>query len=307
MDLRFGRGTGGAFIPSESDIKRVKEKLNAEKKLKEQREQDALQVAKEKAQEAELAKKLAVETDEREKQAEEALKIDQETVVKKLQQLDTSISADLLAVLTTKWLKEIKSALNSTSKNEVEDVIARAKIDLKGSPQLVNEKPKYSSEWSEEDIRNLYKALKKFPSGVTLRWKLISDFVGTHNEQQVVDKVKDLSKRQSTTENKPSDFEKFKSENSNALKKITVLPDEVTDLSLTEISLTDPNETGEDDAWTKDQQDCLEKALTQFPSSLPPGVRWNHIAEMVAGKSKKECISRFKQIRDALKAQRSSS
>jgi hypothetical protein len=54
------------------------------------------------------------------------------------------------------------------------------------------------------------------------------------------------------------------------------------------------------DAWTADQQRQLEVALRSVPSGDPE--RWEKVAELVEGKSKKDCIKRYKHLADLVKA-----
>ena len=53
--------------------------------------------------------------------------------------------------------------------------------------------------------------------------------------------------------------------------------------------------------WTAEQDQLLQKALATFPASMDKNERWSSIAAAVPGKSKKECVQRFKAIREALK------
>eukprot|EP00559_Dactyliosolen_fragilissimus_P003622 CAMPEP_0184865074 /NCGR_PEP_ID=MMETSP0580-20130426/16877_1 /TAXON_ID=1118495 /ORGANISM="Dactyliosolen fragilissimus" /LENGTH=691 /DNA_ID=CAMNT_0027364103 /DNA_START=177 /DNA_END=2252 /DNA_ORIENTATION=+ len=53
--------------------------------------------------------------------------------------------------------------------------------------------------------------------------------------------------------------------------------------------------------WTEEQDLQLQKALKQFPSTMDKNERWSNIAKSVTGKNKKECVQRFKIIREALK------
>ena len=55
------------------------------------------------------------------------------------------------------------------------------------------------------------------------------------------------------------------------------------------------------DGWSADQQKQLEKALRDFPASLEKNERWSKIADSVVGKSKRDCVARFKELRAALK------
>jgi DnaJ family protein C protein 2 len=57
----------------------------------------------------------------------------------------------------------------------------------------------------------------------------------------------------------------------------------------------------DDDGWTADQDAKLQEGLAKFPASLDKNERWDSIAKCVEGKSKKDCVDRFKAIREALK------
>ena len=57
-----------------------------------------------------------------------------------------------------------------------------------------------------------------------------------------------------------------------------------------------------DDTWTQDQQVHLQTGLKTYPSSDPE--RWTKIAADVPGKSKKECVARYKEIVAALKSKK---
>uniref|UniRef100_A0A6B2KZU3 DnaJ homolog subfamily C member 2 n=1 Tax=Arcella intermedia TaxID=1963864 RepID=A0A6B2KZU3_9EUKA len=56
----------------------------------------------------------------------------------------------------------------------------------------------------------------------------------------------------------------------------------------------------EEDDWTPDEQKALEAALKMYPSSMGPD-RWAKIAEAVPGKSKKQCVNRYKYIVNIIK------
>jgi hypothetical protein len=54
----------------------------------------------------------------------------------------------------------------------------------------------------------------------------------------------------------------------------------------------------EEEGWSKTQQAQFEKGLKSIAKDDPN--RWERIAGFVEGKSKKECIARFKEIRRML-------
>ena len=54
-------------------------------------------------------------------------------------------------------------------------------------------------------------------------------------------------------------------------------------------------------AWTAEQQQDFEQALRSVPQELDPQERWARIAELVPGRTKRECVARFKELRAACK------
>lgn len=62
-----------------------------------------------------------------------------------------------------------------------------------------------------------------------------------------------------------------------------------------------PKEAPKEEDWSQDQQKQLELALKKFPPSMEAQERWTKIAEAVPGKTKKQCVDRFKMLRDAIK------
>merc|ERR1712192_213573 len=56
---------------------------------------------------------------------------------------------------------------------------------------------------------------------------------------------------------------------------------------------------GEETVWSQEQQRSLEVALSQFPKGSAE--RWDRIAGKVEGKSKEQCMARFKQLAEQVK------
>ncbi|CAM9588765.1 unnamed protein product [Phaeothamnion confervicola] len=54
--------------------------------------------------------------------------------------------------------------------------------------------------------------------------------------------------------------------------------------------------------WSQQQQQQLEDALARFPPSMDKNERWKSISAEVEGKTKKECVERFKVLKAKLQA-----
>lgn len=55
------------------------------------------------------------------------------------------------------------------------------------------------------------------------------------------------------------------------------------------------------DVWTDQQQLALETALKTYPSTLSANERWTKISSEVQGKTKKQCVDRYKYLSTLLK------
>ncbi|XP_050305469.1 dnaJ homolog subfamily C member 2 [Anthonomus grandis grandis] len=54
--------------------------------------------------------------------------------------------------------------------------------------------------------------------------------------------------------------------------------------------------------WTSSEQQLLEQALKTYPASTPE--RWDRIAECIPNRSKKECMKRYKELVETVKAKK---
>lgn len=131
-----------------------------------------------------------------------------------------------------------------------------------------------SKPWSKEELAGLAKAVKKYPAGGANRWEAIALFI--NNLCQLEDPRK-----------KEECIEKYNQLlNSNA-SAATAKPIEDDSKEIVE--------------WTEELDKQLQAGLSEFPPSMDKNERWSGIAKGVPGKTKKECVARFKAIREALK------
>lgn len=192
---------------------------------------------------------------------------------------------------------------------------------------------KLSNEWTSDEMSLLAKALQKFPGGTAGRWQQIASFIGTRSPDEVVEKAKEMAEGSSLklmgSKLSSVAFDNFKNHNHGAFKKIEVDPDKRDD-GAAETRNSSENSKQRDAAgngtankevkkdecqrsitteseWTAEQQTAFEKALASYPSSIPSNERWTSIANCVPGKSRKDCIARFKEIRQAILSKKGSS
>ncbi len=64
---------------------------------------------------------------------------------------------------------------------------------------------------------------------------------------------------------------------------------------------TEATAKSDEDFWSEDQQKALENALKKYPNSIPANERWLKISQDVPGKTKKQCVDRFKYIAQLIK------
>jgi len=193
--------------------------------------------------------------------------------------------------------EEIRSILEQPTEdkklNKFNEILINAKqrkIDKEQQEKLKQKQQKEASKlnskpWTNEELNTLAQAVGRYPGGTTERWQKIHQYCGKHRSiDEIIAKVRELSKR-SRNVNVPNEKEK-----KSATSKDT--NDNDND------NKSNNNET-KDDIWTVKQQKSLELALKEA-KSLPMNERWEKVASMVPGKTKEQCIERYKFIRDQL-------
>lgn len=144
----------------------------------------------------------------------------------------------------------------------------------------------------------LIKAVNLFPAGTNARWEVIADYMNLHSTsgtkrtaKDVIIKAKSLQRldpKQKDDTNRKA-FEKFNKEHAVVAATIdNAQPSERFDVAGA--------------SWTTEEQKLLEQALKKFPVSTAE--RWEKIAETVPGRSKKECMKRYKELVEMVKAKK---
>jgi len=171
------------------------------------------------------------------------------------------------------------------------------RIAEKAAATKASEKDLSAGDWSDEEMQILIKAVNLFPAGTVSRWEVIAEYLSIHvksgsskKPRQIINKVKSLKKMDPSMKeevNKKA-FEKFEKAHSGGQ------------------AMDNPSKRedggAKDRPWTAEEQQLLEQSLKKIPASTPE--RWDRIAEAVPTRTKRECMKRYKDLVEMIKAKK---
>ncbi|CAG5124699.1 unnamed protein product [Candidula unifasciata] len=161
--------------------------------------------------------------------------------------------------------------------------------------------------WTETETQTLIKGVNLFPAGTQDRWEVIANFIGQHvagsdkNAKDVLSKAKELQKNDMRLKDdvKQNAFAKFEQSHKAAKSGHMERPSE----RLESVGEQQVREVGTNQApWTADEQKLLEQALKSYPASEAD--RWDKIASGIPSRSKKDCMKRYKELCELVKAKK---
>ncbi|XP_055844076.1 uncharacterized protein F54F2.9 [Episyrphus balteatus] len=143
--------------------------------------------------------------------------------------------------------------------------------------------------WTDEDLAELIRLVKKYPGGAGSRWETIAETMNRSVQEVtfMAAKMKENGYRipgqtDSVAENIVQDV---------ALKKEKLKKNDKT------ILIPEKN-------WSQEQQRALENAIVKYRKAAGSD-RWQKIANCVPEKTKEECLLRYKHLCDLVKSQKS--
>ena len=130
--------------------------------------------------------------------------------------------------------------------------------------------------WADDDLQSLQRAIVKFPPGTVNRWAKMQQYIAKRGvtEKDIITKTRELE----------SDW--------CAMKKAST--GNTVDAAVTSIGTTLRE-------WTPKQQKQLEEALKTLKDYKEKD-KWDKIAEVVEGKTRSECVARYKYLCTVSKA-----
>ena len=186
-----------------------------------------------------------------------------------------------------------------------------------------------STPWENPELKLLEKALKKYPKGYAKRWNLISTFVGTRSPDECADKSKEVLAKQASAgvghvvrkkhlanmeikspvtlrHESFSDVDVHLSGNAASVYSAQVSSGTSQTESTAASSRLSRQAAGaaganpEAKPWTKEEGVKLVQALKSVPKDATD--RWDQVAARLPGRSKKDCMLRYKALMEKLKA-----
>lgn len=226
----------------------------------------------------------------------------------------------------TKALNDSQTKIEEEKKSVLETYMQRVPNQLDGNNS--NRAP----DWTNDNLHLLIKAVNLFPAGTNQRWDVVANFINQHgsfpdnskkfNAKVVLAKAKDLQNTDFSKNNLKEAANKQAFDNMKKEKRNVVLVDESgisKKIDEEKPIKSKKNKSDNSDAvngsqnlangdikvekpWTATEQQLLEQALKTYPASSPE--RWDRIAECVPDRSKKDCMKRYKELVEIVKAKK---
>ncbi|CAL8242609.1 unnamed protein product [Merluccius merluccius] len=225
-----------------------------------------------------------------------------------LNEVLSSSSQEEGKVAVEKQVQEVNAQMQREREAEVQ-----AQQVVRGAEQASRGGGAAGKGWNEEDLQLLIKAVNLFPAGTNARWEVIANYMNLHSTtgtkrtaKDVINKAKNLQRVdpvQKDETNKKA-FEKFRREHS-------AVPVTVDNAAPSERFEGQSGfrtrfwrwiRSGDVTAWTSEEQKLLEQALKTFPVSTSE--RWDKISSAVPGRTKKDCMKRYKELVEMVKAKK---
>uniref|UniRef100_A0A1Y1KTA4 DnaJ homolog subfamily C member 1 n=1 Tax=Photinus pyralis TaxID=7054 RepID=A0A1Y1KTA4_PHOPY len=163
---------------------------------------------------------------------------------------------------------------------EIQPSKQRASQDV---PVNNNSAPVSGGLWTDDDLNELVHLINRYPGGTAKRWELIADTLGRTVSEvtYMANKIKDNNFRLSTEEVQVEEEIRVKKKTKGG-----------------KFETTEQNQS----VWTQEQQKAMENALAKYPKGALD--RWDCIADCVPGKTKEQCILRYKHLVETIKKQK---
>lgn len=170
-----------------------------------------------------------------------------------------------------------------------------------------------SAEWSHDELQALIRAVRLFPAGTVRRWEVVANFIGQHSDSQHTRSAKEVLDQAKRLQHSDQQLRSVASERPLVSKSLGVgggTPAAATsnDTSQFNAAISQRTETpmeqqgSNSSTWSGEEQRLLEQALKTYGAQTP--ARWDRIAECLPNRTKKDCMRRYKELVEIVKAKK---
>lgn len=246
-----------------------------------------------------------------------------DNVVKAMENMEVLLQG--LAIDDLKKLNSVNKNLNEFSKlyqsymtTHLEALETKTKENLikaKQSQEQHKDQSISADKFMPQDIALLVKAVKIYPPGTVNRWNTIADYLNQHSavcknyvNKDIIQKVKNLQSREGDDlKSKVNEqaFDHFEKSQKQRINEVVagggISSKDTMNSALLENGAS--KEKKKKLPWSAEEQKLLEEGLKKFPQSVGPE-RWDKIAELVGSRTKKDCMRRYKDLVEQIKAKK---
>ncbi|CBY13801.1 unnamed protein product [Oikopleura dioica] len=210
-------------------------------------------------------------------------------------------------------LSDLNKKLNDSAVDERAEIVRASIVEFKqaeaeknaiATEKSAQEKVKaavVSGGWNTDDIQLLTKAMETFPPGTLNRWGVINVWMNDHgvskerDEKVILKKAKELEKQSMRAPGATDHFKQFQ-------KEVNKKAGDMDGKKNTAAANAGTAATADATPWAQEEQKRLEQALRTYGAKEPE--RWEKICSAVGTRTKRECMLRFKELAEAMKAKK---
>jgi len=201
----------------------------------------------------------------------------------------------------------------AVKKAEEEKRIRKERREAAAKKEAADKAARASAPWTKEELSALAKAVKKYPAGSGNRWGTIATYINSlcrlpelRSKEECIDKYNSLgtvASTNNTTNSSPASTSQNGTSASTSQNGTSASTSQNGTSASTSQNGTSAStsQNGALAVWSDEEDKQLQDGLAKFPSSMDRNERWTSISNCVSGRSKKECVQRFKAIRESLK------
>lgn len=295
---------------AEEEMRKQKEEAEAEQKakqdaLKAEREAQKRALKKERATLRKLAKENNYYSTDPSEVVHHMASLEKICECLRLDELE-----ELVTVLARDGRTAFLQAMEETERRierERQELMESATRACGGGSGVTGRSKKGSTPWTHDQLQLLIKAVNVFPAGTNQRWEVVANFINQHTNgeyvprtpKEVLAKAKDLQScdysrnilKVAVNQKAYDNFEKDQKNSVEVSAATSQRFDSPADQQGVRVA-----------PWTALEQQLLEQALKTYPASTPE--RWDRIAECLPTRSKKDCMRRYKELVEMVKAKK---